>query len=423
MNNQRTSYFHIAVQALIAAIVVIFFGNFCRMRTIAWPCLYKEYLSGVLVVILLFLNIYVIYPRFYHEKKNSIYLILTFLSILFTCVAEMVLVCPQILQIALYSTSPKGARITIFMDGLSVLFRDMAIAAFAFLFCALKDNQFQRLQTENTLLTAHNQIQALIEDTEALSQDMNPPEQLVQEETGTSSQDMNPPDQLVQEVDADENALAAGGGDFVIEKLQGTTLDRKNTLVNVEDLLYCQQDQNYTYLFVANGQRLFRYGSMREIGKLLTDSYGVQISRNLFVLYNHIVRFDNESVCLRNPVTSVESNFPISANYRDKALAMLGLHIHSSAKTKKTEHKIFDNLPDKKRKQIQAVYAFVKDHPDCSAIEIKKHKHLSISTIQRIIVILKQENLVEYRGAKRSGGYFALDHGDASPIPKDKAIH
>jgi len=405
MNNQRTFYLHIAVQALIAAIVVIFFGNFCRMRTIAWPCLYKEYLSGVLVVILLFLNIYVIYPRFYHEKKNSIYLILTFLSILFTCVAEMVLVCPQILQIALYSTSPKGARITIFMDGLCVLFRDMAIAAFAFLFCALKDNQFQRLQTENTLLTAHNQIQALIEDTEALSQDMNPPEQ------------------LVQEVDADENAIVTGGGDLVIEQLQGTTLDRKNTLVNVEDLLYCQQDQNYTYLFITNGQRLFRYGSMREIGKLLTDSYGVQISRNLFVLYNHIVRFDNESVCLRNPVTSVESNFPISANYRDKALAMLGLHIHSSAKTKKTEHKIPDNLPDKKRKQILSVYSFIKEHPGCSAVEIKKHKHLSTSTIQRIIVILKQENLVEYQGAKRSGGYFTLDQGEASSIQKDITIH
>ena len=390
MNNQRSTFSHLMTHALIAAILVIFFGNFCRMRTIAWPCLYKEYLSGVLVVVLLFLNIYVIYPRFYHKKNNYIYLILTFLSVLLTCVAEMMMVFPQILKIALYSTSPKGAWVTIFKDGLSVFFRDMAYAAFAFLYCSLKDNYSQRLQMENVLLSAHNQIQIQINETE------------------TPSQEMNPPTQLIQDDDSGENIPVTQSESHIIEELQGTTLDKKNVLVNVENLLYCQQDQNYTYLFVTDGQRLFRYGSMREIRKLLTDSYGVQISRNLFVLYYHIVRFDNEVVCLRNPLTGVENSLSISANYRDKALAMLGLHVNSSAKTNKPEHKFTDILPAKKRKQILSVYTFIKEHPGCSAVEINKHKHLSISTIQRIIVILKQEKRVEYQGSRRAGGYYAL---------------
>ena len=71
MNNQRSTFSHLMTHALIAAILVMFFGNFCRMRTIAWPCLYKEYLSGVLVVVLPFLNIYVIYPRFYRPSILS----------------------------------------------------------------------------------------------------------------------------------------------------------------------------------------------------------------------------------------------------------------------------------------------------------------------------------------------------------------
>ena len=59
--------------------------------------------------------------------------------------------------------------------------------------------------------------------------------------------------------------------------------------------------------------------------------------------------------------------------------------------------------------QRDLLYAFIVEHPDCSASEIKKNRSLSQSSVNRILAQLKKEGLIEYVGSKKTGGYRAID--------------
>lgn len=385
MEKKKPDYFRFAAQVICATVVILVFGNFCRLRHIAWPCLYKEYLSGVIALVPVFLNFYVFFPLFYLKNKNTNYLILTCLSVIIACLGEMWMVYPQIYSVAMYHSTAEAASYSVFIDGLCVLFRDSAFVCFAFLVKALCENRQYRHEMESQVLVSHHQIQAqmdenLISGNNEISAD-NQPDTLTTEKTKTAQ-----------------------------KQLRGKSFEEKEmVLLDVDNILYCQQDHNYTYMYLVDGQRYFRYGSLQEVMGLLTDANGVQISRNTFVLYRHIVRYDHEAVYLRNPHTDKENGLSISSYYRESAQSLLGQHFRKVVTENRKQRKEFSDITsDKRRKQTASVYSFIANHPGCSAVEIKKHKHLSISTIQRIVVILKRRGMVEYRGSKRSGGYYAV---------------
>lgn len=388
MKEKQSDYLRCAAQVLCAVMVVLLFGNFCRLRHIAWPCLYKEYLSGVIAIAPVFLNIYLFFPRLYLKNKNANYLFFTFLSVFLACLAEMWMVYPQIYAVAMYHSSAEAASVSVFFDGLCVLFRDIAFVCFAFLTQALRENRQHRLEMESQVLTFHNQIQAQMDENVSF------------DSTGFFSDN--------QDVKTENNAE-----DMIKTEqklLRGKSFEEKEmVLLDVDNILYCQQDHNYTYMYLVDGQRYFRYGSLQEVMGLLTDANGVQISRNTFVLYRHIVRYDHEAVYLRNPHTDKENGLSISSYYRESAQSLLGQHFRKVVTENRKQRKEFSDITsDKRRKQTASVYSFIANHPGCSAVEIKKHKHLSISTIQRIVVILKRRGMVEYWGSKRSGGYYAV---------------
>jgi len=416
MKGKKSNAPHFAVQAVCAIAVVLFFGNFCQLRPVAWPCLYKEYLSGVIALIPVFLNIYLFFPLLYQKNKNASYVLFSCLSVLTACFAEMWMVYPQIKAMTMYHSSVEVVSYRIFISGLCVLFRDIAFVCFVFLIQVLRENKRSRLEMESQVLTSHNQIQAQVEEHESKE---NLEHLLL--------------DQPQNQTD-DANNLHNGPTSPVQKHLQGKSFDKKGiTLLNVDDILYFQQDHNYTYIYVTDGQRYFRYGSLHEVMGLMTEKKGVQITRNTFVLYRYVNRHDKETVCLRNPLTDEEIGLPISSYYTDSAQSSLSEYFHSRVgKTQKLPNAFSDVLPKKKSKQAGAVYSFIENHPGCSAVEIKKHKHLSISTIQRIIVWLKQQEMVEYQGSKRSGGYFVIkkqkkSHSDTTtgpeaPIPPKSVI-
>lgn len=416
MKVKKSNSLRFAAQAICAIVVILVFGNFCRLRYVAWPCLYKEYLSGVIALVPVFLNIYLFFPLFYQKNKNAIYLLFTCLSVLLACFAEMWMVYSQIHAVAMYHSSADLAAYSVFFDGLYVLLRDISFVCFAFLIQVLRENKRHLLEMEIQVLTSHNQIQAQMG-----------------EYVSVENIEQSLPDQVQNQTDDAENSHD-GLTSSAIKHLQGKTFDKKGVvLLDVDEILYFQQDHNYTYLYVTDGQRYFRYGSLYEVMGLLTGTKGVQISRNTFVLYRYVDRYDKETVCLRNPLTNNEISLSVSSYYAESAQSSLSEYFHNRVeKTRKHTRAFSDIVPDKKRKQVGSIYSFIESHPGCSAVEIKKHKHLSISTIQRIIVWLKQQEMVEYQGSKRSGGYYVIQkqkesHSDTTtgpeaPIPPKSVI-
>ena len=70
----------------------------------------------------------------------------------------------------------------------------------------------------------------------------------------------------------------------------------------------------------------------------------------------------------------------------------------------------------KKQPQSEILYAYISEHPGCSASEIKKNRSLSQSTVNRILADLKKEGRIEYVGSKKTGGYYLVN------IPQESEV-
>ena len=61
--------------------------------------------------------------------------------------------------------------------------------------------------------------------------------------------------------------------------------------------------------------------------------------------------------------------------------------------------------PDEK---IMEVFAFVEKHPECNSAEIIAETQFSVSTVERCLLDLKKNGLVEHVGSRRRGGYVVV---------------
>lgn len=63
---------------------------------------------------------------------------------------------------------------------------------------------------------------------------------------------------------------------------------------------------------------------------------------------------------------------------------------------------------------VNQVFKFIELNPNIKVKDIQKHLKFSTRTIERYIKILKEKELVEFKGSPKLGGYFAIKT-DKSP--------
>ena len=55
---------------------------------------------------------------------------------------------------------------------------------------------------------------------------------------------------------------------------------------------------------------------------------------------------------------------------------------------------------------IKEVYDYIQSHQGASAIDMENKLNIPLRTLQRWLKELKEKQLIEYRGSKKTGGYF-----------------
>jgi hypothetical protein len=338
------------------------------LRPVAYGAFYKEWLSGGIVLVLCFWNYFIMYPRLYKKRRFLAYVLATVFSVMVAASAEVMLVYSQINDFLnmIGDTSPQEYFAVIVI---SLFLRDLCFVFFFFLI-KLLESAYDENRDVNIFLQNTNNL------------------------------------------------------------LLARTVDKEKLLVTVrlEDITYCQQDENYAYMYLIDGTKVYRNCSLKSLYELLTPSTAVRVSRRVLVLYSHIVSYDNKSVYVKVSRNDVPVGLEITDAFRQHALRLLRDHCtivdKCSSETApsittvdviKTSCDILQTETNNNQAEelfkyddkytTSSVLTFIQSHPDCKGSDITDHFHTSLSTVNRILAQLKEEGLIEYVGSKKTGGY------------------
>ena len=359
-NNSKQNIIKAIFFVFFTVIIIFLFRNYSVLRPAAYGALYKEYVAAIIVVSMCLLNYAILFPFLYRNKKYFLFFALSIFSATLSAVAEVVIVFPQISEIVRHIDE---VTIREYFTTISILLsiRNLCFVGLFFLLCLLEDTILENRKIKDSLRRNNNLI------------------------------------------------IAKRNTDIVT--------------IPINEIVYCQQIENYTYLYNKEGNKYSKNCSLRNFLNQLDQQTVVRISRNVIVFYQHIRSFDDNSVyvCFSNNTNFV--GFQITDAYRDNAIKSLKKYAPPQLYLDSSDSELEPNqsqsmeenvtIPDKNDLPVQSneihnvhiVAEFIGEHPDCKGSDIAEHLHVSLSTVNRILAQLKAEGLVEYVGSKKTGGY------------------
>lgn len=345
MIKKRKNLLRLTAHLVFCAIVIAVFGNFCRLRPVAFPTLYKEYLCGIIVLVASYTVLLLWAPLCLPKNLPVRFTLLTLATVLLAAGGEMLLVYPQIHNILAMQFGQTMVNRYILNSFFFVLARDTGFALLASLLAIVRIQKKIILGNERQILNQHNQIE--VPQTEEFSD-----------------------------------------------------------LVNVSDISYCEQSSNYTRIHLKNGGSVDQYGTLTHLYDLLGDTCAVRISRNCLVLYDAIMDYSEQHADLYNGDNEpVRIYFP--RREADDIFKQIQLHLNARPEVDRTLS--VDVIPDKEGVQLsrkqKRIFHYISKHPGCSAQDISKRMNVTHNTIYRHIARLKQQGLIEHVGANKTGGY------------------
>ncbi len=350
---KRNIFLILSSHLLFCAAVILVFGNSCRLRPAAFPCLYKEYLSGVIVLAAYYAVLFLYFSVCFRRNSPALFAVLMFLTVLLASTGEMILVYPQISHMLFLQLGPDTARRYILNSCLFVLARDSGFAMFAFMSGLIQYQSWRLWQKDRTLFTHHRQV----------------------------------------EVDKDVNS---------------------SDLVDVSDICYCEQNSNYTRIYTKDGKHHDRRCTMDLISDILSETDIVRISRKHLVRHDAIASYNKTSVNIRSGKDTPPVNIKIPRRRADEVIQRIQSY-EAAKKIEKFEATVESSNPDGQHdkpvlnKQKVKIYKYVSQHPNCTVKEIRKQVKLSPNLLYRYISVLKQQGLIRHVGSNKTGGYVAVE--------------
>ena len=222
---------------VVCALFLYFFVNNSLLRPSPGNALVKELAIGMLLLVMCYLNAFVLHPLFFQQNKTLKYMVISVISILVALFVEFSWLYSDIMDCLLRTMTLGEAHSYLWDCALFVALRDIGLLSFTFLICELNSYRLQKKMTENLLMKSDNKIE--------------------------------------------------------VKDLSGN-----NVLLNYRQIRYCEQDRNVTKIYGNEENVFFRYGSLTDIKSLIGDEYLLQISRNTLVARKRIVQYSDGQLWL-----------------------------------------------------------------------------------------------------------------------------
>ena len=190
--------------------------------------------------------------------------------------------------------------------------------------------------------------------------------------------------------------------------------DHNMRLISKDDIFYCQQDGNYTRIYVTQDDPYYsRNGSMKYLEQLFGPKEFVRVSNTLLIPYRYIQSCNGTEVFMKRlPWQNEPLSFAIEPKYLDQAPGQIALHLLTakgleSMKPPKQNRK--RRKPKPSQEKTDTVLQYIKEHPGNQTKEIAENTQFSPTTVERCLAELRKQGLVKYKGSKKSGGYCVVD--------------
>ncbi len=185
-------------------------------------------------------------------------------------------------------------------------------------------------------------------------------------------------------------------------------------LIPIDDIFYCLQQRNFTEFRTLQNGKYTRLGSMRHLEQLFGEEEFVRITTTVLVPYRSIESCQENLVVLKKmPWEEAPTTFRLEPKTQTQVAEKIATFLQESRP--KPDDNIIPQKPARpktKRKpttppeeKIQEVLACIEQHPNSSTVDIVAATGFSLSTVERSIVELKKQGLIEHSGSKKWGGY------------------
>ena len=182
-------------------------------------------------------------------------------------------------------------------------------------------------------------------------------------------------------------------------------------LIPRDNIYYCQQDGNYTRIYVTQGDPYYtRNGSMKYLEQLFGSEEFVRVSNTLLIPYRYIHSCNGTEVLMKRlPWQKEPLSFAIEPKYLDQAPGQIALYLLTS----KGQETIKPPKQNRKRRKpvkpsqekTDTVLQYIKEHAGSQTKEIAENTQFSPTTVERCLAELRKQEFVTYKGSRKSGGY------------------
>lgn len=226
---------------------------------------------------------------------------------------------------------------------------------------------------------------------------------------------------------------------IVYERVRMLDVTDKNSdiqLISIDEIFYCQQQRNFTVVYTVQNKSYTRLGSMKHLEQLFGTKEFIRITNTIMVPFQYIKSCkENVVVMKKMPWQDAPTAFALEAKDSEETAESIleGLMRYktmaggkgSSVKVPRQAVKRKPIVPPDEK--VKVVLSFIENHPNCNSVEIIAETQFSLSTVERCLIELKKNGLVEHVGSRRRGGYIVVapvqEIDDEEPVQKDGDVN
>jgi hypothetical protein len=383
----KVNIINISLHVLFWVITSYFFINYSLLRPSSPTAVYREYFCLGAIISMVYLNYFVLIPRFFCKGRFVIYWILTALSILMVAVTEYLLFKPVIMHLHQAHISEE-----VLNKYLNVQFLLYFVRAVCFFMLFFTVKLYQDISSR------------YIAETQVIANDT----------------------QVVAVIKSDDDIKT----------------------IKISAIAYLSHHNRNTYFHLTTGEKYYQRASLKQIEALLPNNSYLRINKNNVVMYSQIDGYNDSFVFLKPVKDENPIELHITNEHKDDILSELKKYKNSLAnildigniknvdgnvKNKngiiKKQNGIIkssniinltlenqEKNADFSEKTLEnEIFEYISAHPNCKTSDILAMSDKSRRTVDRNLKNLREKGLIRYKGANKTGGYYVTQKRKRQP--------